>query len=634
MNAKPAPEIDLRILATSDLHGDLLGVDYFSRDPAPASGFARCAGLIRSERASATNSILVDNGDFLQGTPLSDFFYETQAFRDGPHPLIAGMNALGYDAVGLGNHEFTFGLEPLFETLRHAHFPVLCANIQGATQSMDAVWRGRVQPVHILDRALMDTDGTSHCVKIGLFAVLPPAVLNWEATRVGTRLTAQPILKAAREAVATLRDRGADVIVALAHSGLVATGSDGHGENVGADIAALEGIDAVIAGHTHEVFPSPDHPPHTGIDTGTGLVHGVPAVMAGAGGSHLGRIDLRLTRKTDGWDVASVRVQALSVAGQAEDPEAAALAAPFHRRTLDRIDQPVASLPRPVHSYFALLTEDLSTRLVAEAKAAFVRDQLGETEFAGLPVLGSAAPFKSGGPGRRSQFTDVAPGTITQRDIVDMQHYPNDIAALVLTGHQLHEWLDMGAGQYAQVLPGDRDKALILPQFPSYNRDLVSGVTFEIDLAAPPRFSGSGEVLSPRGTRIVNLCYQGRPIAPTDRFVIATNNYRAGGGGHFPSIADAPLALATDVPVRNALATYLEGPRDFCDLARPGWRFAHLPQTSVLFETHPRAMAHLRDVPWLNLSPVAETADVLTLRLSLDADSRLASRANHDYIDA
>ena len=585
-------QAQLRLLATSDLHFRLLDWDYLADRPSPHTGLARAAMLIRILRAAVPNALLFDNGDFLQGSPLSDWVAESRPeVPPAIHPMIAAMNALGYDAATLGNHEFNYGLPFLTGALAQASFPVVSANVLGSDG------RPVVPPAVLIDRMLTDAQGQPTPIRVGVIGLAPPQIARWDRAALDGSVTTRDICATAAEIVPGLRAAGADLVVALAHTGIGAdTAVDGM-ENAAVPLAAIPGIDAVVAGHTHQVFPGPGFERTTAVDPATGTLHGKPAVMPGFNGSHVGVIDLHLERRAGRWQLCrhSSRAIALSTSGllpPGPDPLLGALADGAHRRFLADFRQAVGRSDQPIQGYFTLVAPDRSLQIVADAQRARAVALLGGQEGQGSAILSAVAPFQAGGRAGPQAFVDIPAGRLLRRHAAELYIYPNRLCVIALTGAQLAEWLEFAAGLFRQIRPGQIDQPLIDTGFPSYLFDVIDGVTYTIDPAGPPRYDCRGCLLDPRATRIGNLCLAGRPVRPGETFLIATNSYRTGGGGGLAMLAGVRVVASDDRGVREAVLDHLSAQVPLSPVSRPTWRFAEHAGTSAWFDTSPAALGH------------------------------------------
>ena len=244
-------------METTDLHVHVWPYDYYSDRAVDTVGLARTAAHIADIRAEATNSLLLDNGDFLQGNPMGDYIAYERGMNDGDmHPVITAMNAVGFDASTLGNHEFNYGLDFLMKSLAGAAFPVVSANVvkeQGADPTKDTTL---LKPYVILDRELTDGAGEKHAIRIGLIGFVPPQIVNWDRKHLEGNVTTRDIVAAAEAYVPQMREEGADIIIALSHSGIGAADRSDGMENASVPLAAIDGVDALLTGHSHLVFPS------------------------------------------------------------------------------------------------------------------------------------------------------------------------------------------------------------------------------------------------------------------------------------------------------------------------------------------------------------------------------------------
>ncbi|MDP9634876.1 UNVERIFIED_ORG: 2',3'-cyclic-nucleotide 2'-phosphodiesterase/3'-nucleotidase [Ensifer adhaerens] len=615
-----ANQAHLRIMETTDLHVHVFPYDYYGDKPNDTLGLARTASIVDAIRAEATNSILVDNGDFLQGNPMGDYIAYQRGMKDGDiHPVIAAMNVLGYDCGTLGNHEFNYGLDFMFKVLNGANFPLVCANLTKGALAADARQDQLfLKPYVILDRKVKDGAGAEHAIRVGLIGFVPPQIMSWDAKHLEGKANARDIVTAAQAWVPQMREEGADIVIALSHSGIGQQDYAENLENASVPLAAVEGIDAIVTGHSHLDFPGPKFAKIAGVDNAKGLISGKPGVMGGFWGSHLGLIDLLIEREGGAWRVISSTSEARPIyrredkkviAEVAEKPEVLAAAQKEHEATLAYVRTPVGKSAVPLYSYFALVADDPSVQIVSQAQTWYIKDMLKDTEHKDLPVLSAAAPFKAGGRGGADYYTDVPAGDIAIKNVADLYLYPNTVQAVVITGEQVRNWLEMSAGIFNQVKAGASDAALINGDFPSYNFDVIDGVTYQIDLSEPPKFDKDGNAINPPANRIKNLNFNGQPIDPAQKFVVATNNYRAGGGGHFPDIAADKVVFVAPDTNRDVVVRYIIDQGTINPAADANWTFAPLANTSVTFDSGPKARQFLSQVKGVTIEDAGEAAE-------------------------
>jgi 2',3'-cyclic-nucleotide 2'-phosphodiesterase / 3'-nucleotidase len=583
--------IDLRILATTDLHAHLTARDYTRRRSQSGFGLTRVATLVHQARAAAVNSILVDNGDAIQGSALSDF--EATGAR-GPVAMIAAMNALGYDAGTVGNHEFSLGLGYLDRALAEATFPIVSANLRRVGAGPD------LAPWVILDRLVQDRAGQSHALRIGVFGVAPPQVLIWDGTHVAGRLTATGMIGAAVAAVTALRAAGADVVVGLCHTGLSADATDT--ENTAAEIARHAGADALVAGHAHQVFPGPAFAALPGADLAQGRLWGCPVVMPGHHGSHLGVIDLRLCRGSRGWRVEGGTGQVMSVSRRnqrgrevalaVEDRALRKLATGPERRLRRWLASAAGTTEVPLTSYYALAADTVLSRRIGQAMRAHAREMIAATGWRDVPVLAAVAPFRAGGRGGPANYVDVPAGGLTRRDVAAIDTHPNRFSVVVVTGRVVRQWIERAVSLYMPPR-GDGTGPLVDPEYPTFAADVLHGLTYRVDLTRAPAIDARGRPVVGGGGRVLDLCHAGCPLGDDDRFAVATNGYRAsvlhsqGSAGIHDRIDDLRMT-------RDVLHHHLQAGATLLD--PPQWGFAALGGQQVIYTTGPAAAAQLDDV--------------------------------------
>ncbi|MEL6516714.1 MAG: bifunctional 2',3'-cyclic-nucleotide 2'-phosphodiesterase/3'-nucleotidase [Pseudomonadota bacterium] len=615
-----AGQAHLRVMETTDLHVHVYPYDYYSDREVDTVGLARTAAHVADIRAEATNSLLVDNGDFLQGNPMGDYIAYERGMKEGDmHPVITAMNTLGFDASTLGNHEFNYGLDFLMKSLDGADFPVVSANVAKTLGGSPTEDDTLVPPYVILDRMLTDGAGEAHPIRIGLIGFVPPQIMNWDRRHLEGNVSARDILETAQAYIPQMREEGAEIILALSHSGIGSADATDGMENASVPLAAIDGIDGLMTGHSHLVFPSPSYDDFAAVDTTTGTIHGKPATMGGFWGSHLGVIDLLLERDGNTWRVAGHSVETRPVSQRNEDRSITALVdsdtaildavAQDHEETLAYVRRAVGKTDAPLHSYFALVADDPSVQIVSIAQKWYVEQMLAGSQYAGLPVLSAAAPFKAGGRGGPEYFTDVPAGDVAIKNVADLYLYPNTVRAVKVTGAELRDWLERSVGIFNQVEPGAGDQVLLNPDFPSYNFDVIDGVTYQVDLSQPSKFTPKGELANPDAQRIVDLMHDGQSVTDDVEFVIATNNYRASGGGSFPGANGDTIILEAPDTNRDVIVRYIVEQGTIDPKADANWTFMPLPGTSVLFDTGPAAERYLDDVKGVAIEPAGEGPD-------------------------
>jgi 2',3'-cyclic-nucleotide 2'-phosphodiesterase/3'-nucleotidase len=461
-----------------------------------------------------------------------------------------------------------------------------------------------IQPFVILERDFVDEAGATRRLKVGVIGFVPPQIMQWDRANLEGRVFAIDIVDAARRYVPQMRATGTDLVVALVHSGLSAAPARGMDENAAAYLAQVPGIDAILAGHSHVVFPDPSFASLPGVDVARGTINGVPTVMAGFWGSHLGVVDLTLRRTASGWERADGTGTTRGIRRREEnrwvpavqpDPAIEAAVQAEHAGTLAYVRRPVAKSTARVHSYFALVEDDASVQLVARAQAAYIRKVLKGTPHDGVPVLSAAAPFKAGGRGGPAYYTDVPAGDVAIRNVADLYLYPNTVRAVRVSGAVVREWLEMSAGQFNRI-----DPALTTPQplvnsaFPTFNYDVIDGVTYRIDVTQPARYTPQGRLADGQARRVVDLRYQGQPVTDAMEFIVATNNYRASGGGNFPGMDGKNVVYEAGETNQEIIKDWLIEQRTVDAAVTSIWSFAPIAApVQVVFESSPEARSLL-----------------------------------------
>ncbi|HAT25051.1 MAG: bifunctional 2',3'-cyclic-nucleotide 2'-phosphodiesterase/3'-nucleotidase [Pantoea sp.] len=602
-----AATVDLRLLETTDLHSNMMDFDYYKDTPTEKFGLVRTASLIHAARQEVKNSVLVDNGDIIQGSPLGDYMAAKGLQQGEIHPVYKAMNTLDYSVGNLGNHEFNYGLPYLRKALAGARFPYVNANIIDLQTNRPMFTPWLIKTVDVTDR-----DGKPQQLKIGFIGFAPPQIMVWDKANLQGKVRVEDITETARRYVPQMRAQGADLVVAIPHSGLSSEPYHAMAENSVYYLSQVKGIDAILFGHAHAVFPGKEFAAIKGADIEKGTLNGVAAVMPGMWGDHLGVVDLVLTNEAGRWQVSDRKAAARPIydAAQkkslaAEDPALVKVLADDHRATREFVAKPIGKSADVMYSYLSLVQDDPTVQIVNNAQRAYVEHFIqGDPDLGHLPVLSAAAPFKAGGrKNDPASYTEVEKGELTFRNAADLYLYPNTLVVMKVSGAQVKEWLECAAGQFNQIDPQRREaQPLINWDFRTYNFDVIDGVNYQIDVTQPARYDGECQLLHPDASRIKNLSWQGKPVDPHATFLVATNNYRAY-GGKFAGTGDRFIAFASPDENRAVVAAYISAETKKQGEVRPqadnNWQLAPIESSvplDIRFETAPgeKATAFIR----------------------------------------
>ncbi|MCA7011085.1 bifunctional 2',3'-cyclic-nucleotide 2'-phosphodiesterase/3'-nucleotidase [Dickeya dadantii] len=601
--ATQAATVDLRVLETTDLHSNMMDYDYYKDSPTDKFGLVRTASLIQAARQQAVNSVLVDNGDIIQGSPLGDYVAAKGLQKGDVHPVYLAMNTLDYAVGNIGNHEFNYGLDYLHNALAGAHFPYINANVLDAKTG-----KPLFTPYLIEKKTVKDRDGTPHELRIGYIGFVPPQIMVWDKANLSGKVTVADITETAKKWVPELRKQGADVVIAIPHSGLSAEPYKAMAENSVYYLSQIPGIDAIMFGHAHAVFPSKDFAGINGADIAKGTLNGVPAVMPGQWGDHLGVVDLVLNNDGGQWKVTEGKAEARPIYDKAqkkslaaEDPQLVNVLTDAHQKTREFVSKPIGKASDNMYSYLSLIQDDPTVQIVNNAQTAYVEHFIqGDPDLAELPVLSAAAPFKAGGrKNDPASYVEVEKGQLTFRNAADLYLYPNTLVVVKVKGEQVREWLECSAGQFNQIDAHKREPQSLInwDGFRTYNFDVIDGVNYQIDVTQPARYDGECQLINGNAHRIKDLTFKGKPIDPQATFLIATNNYRAY-GEKFAGTGEKQVAFASPDENRAVLAAYISAETKKAGEVTPSadnnWRLAKIVSDTPLdirVETSPSPKA-------------------------------------------
>ncbi|WP_406609028.1 bifunctional 2',3'-cyclic-nucleotide 2'-phosphodiesterase/3'-nucleotidase [Agarivorans sp. JK6] len=622
-------EMELRLMETTDLHSNMKPYNYFAspKDNALSPqdyGLARTAVLIKEARAEALNSMLFDNGDLIQGSPMGDYVANLGVayLERNVHPVYKAMNYLGYDVGNIGNHEFNYGLDYLAAATSGANFPYINANVyqfegkqptnnvavdeETCAVDIDKHFAGNYAaffeqfepyftPYEILERDFTATDGGTYTVKVGVIGFTPPNILNWDKRYLECKVMLADIKMTAEHYVPKMKAEGADIIVAIPHSGLSGGDRDeDFMDNASWQLAQVDGIDALMFGHDHNNFPttSNTYDGMEGVDAPNGKIFGKPAVMPGFWGNHLGVIDLTL-RSSDRGETWAVKSSSASLRSLKDDPYLQDemvnyLVSSDHEGTMDFMAEEIGNIDEPINSYFSAVESDISVQIVNEAQySQGLSWQDDGVLDSSITMLSVSAPFK-GGRGGREDYTNIDGDALTRASVADLYVFDNNTpAVLELTVADLIEWMEVIVAQQYQTVAEEGDR-LLHQQFRSYNFDVFFGgfdadgeslLTYSIDVSQAPRYQvneigelvydANGNLIQTDSRRISNIMYAGEALENdlTKKLYVVTNNYRAS-QSWMPGVANARIAHEDEVDSnRDLVNNYLNAKSD--DLADP-----------------------------------------------------------------
>ena len=612
-----APTGELRILHTTDLHGQLHSYDYSQDRTGANCGLAHLTGVIQRQRSEVEQSLLFDTGDFLQGNLISapEALNRVPANKRllGDTPIVGLMNRIGYDGATLGNHEFGIGLSLLKGVLQEAEFPLVLSNLLRAEE--EAALLTNLPQDLLLERPIICSDGIARTIRIGVVGLVPAQTPLWELPNHQHMLEFSPIIAAAHARSEALRQRGAAIVIVLAHTGIAAPGTGTPPDHSALEIAALEAVDVLLCGHQHRLFPAEDFDDLSGlnhsatqlkIDSRRGRLAGCPTTMAGSFGSHLGQIDLKLCYEQNRWHLTDSTSQLLP----AEEPpvELKPLLAPYHKAARQHACTPLARIDKPLHSHFARFTNDRSVQLLARAQLATATELLQGRPEAALPLISAATSFRTGGATGLEQYLNVPAGQLEQRHLEGL--YPhNDLFCLSrIAGRDLKVWLEANGRNFMQIQPGRPDQPLLDYSLPGYLFDHVIGISYAYDLTvppAPPTAYAADHQMAPNAPsdrgRLQQLRWQGQEILDDQELIVAGNSFRLGGAGGIPGLSASRFVLPPTLPMREVLKRYLTAQNRNKVPPEPEdiWRILPITGTTVRVPTVVGALPYLEDISHL-----------------------------------
>ena len=535
----------LTVLGTTDTHGNILNWDYYKDADYDDSahndiGLAKIATLVklvREERGSS-NTLLLDAGDTLQGTPLAYYYAKVDPVTGGAvHPLAKAMNAIGYDAAALGNHEFDYGLETLRTFESQCDFPLLSAN------TVDAVTGAPAFAPHLIRSYTVP--GVAAPLKVGVLGLVTPGVAIWDKAQVEGVLEFPGIVETATIWVPRLKKAGCDLVIVSCHSGAEPGSSYGDAlpfaENASRQLAEeVADVDAVLVGHAHVEIA--EELVASTVTPGKKVLVTEPLKW----GMRLSVMDLDVVHDGRRWSLTSAHAHLLDANIAAQDPDVAELVREDHAVVRTYVNSVIGTCTAAMSAATARFEDSAAIDFVNHVQGAAVKAALAGTADESLPVLSIAAPFNRGAA--------IPAGNITVRDVAGLYPYDNTLLGIRFSGAQVKAYLEHSAAYFeTRTTTGpfspdevtnavDPGTGLVIPD---HDYDIMGGLdaslAYEVDIAQPA------------GQRVTNLTYDGQPVDPATQFVLAVNSYRQSGGGNFPGVTTAPVLYDAQVEIRQLL---------------------------------------------------------------------------------
>ena len=506
-----AGEKHITILGTSDMHGNIWGFSYEDNAETANNGMARLYTYIQQVRAENPNTILIDAGDDIQGTIMTDDIYNKTP--EEPHPVITAMNYMGYDAMTLGNHEFNWGIPTMQTILSQAEFPVLAANVTDADGELvtGAGW------------TIVERDG----VKVAIIGVVTPDVPIWDGGKEGID---EATYEAANVAVSAAIDEigeEADVIVVSAHMGMYAEFDEENGSDSAQKILDDNPeIDVLQVAHNHVVVNEKQ---------GDTVIGGVRN-----GGRDIARFDLTLDKDNNVVD-AAVEIVDMTDVTPSQEIRDIALVAEAHQKTIDYIaggtDESGEPLP-PLGSTTAKFQPENEIRGIPAGRVmdTAVMDLINQIQLENSGAdVSAAALFKD--------TSDLPEGDINYGNIFDIYKFDNTLYRVTVTGAELKAYMEWSAECYNQWEEGDINISFD-PEYPDYLYDMFAGVEYEIDLSKP------------KGERIQNVMFKGEPLQDDQTLTLAVNNYRYSSALKAQGIVSGTKEWESSNSIRDMIVAY------------------------------------------------------------------------------
>ncbi|WP_455540061.1 bifunctional 2',3'-cyclic-nucleotide 2'-phosphodiesterase/3'-nucleotidase [Terrisporobacter sp.] len=603
--SKEGTTIDFKILAISDLHANLMNYDYYTGSVLNNSGLVKAATIIKeqkalankSEKAEVDNVLLVDNGDTIQGTPLANLYAVKNPVKEGEqYPVYEALEKLGFDMTTIGNHEVNYGMDYINQIVKaNSSMGTVCSNIRYSDSGKLAF-----DPYKIIEETVVDSNGQERKLKIGITGAVPTQILNWDKIILNDEIVVDEMDKSVKKYTDIMKQEGADIVVVLSHTGYGEETTEVTGvENAGYAISMIDGVDVVVGGHVHKSAT------HNVVQADGDIVQHVQPLN---NGKEVGVVDLKINVAEDeegnvkyDIDDNKTTIDNLSSKNVENDKEIENLVKKYHEATDKYVNEKSGEITKDLNSFFTLVADDASIQVVSDAQKNYVEKLIANNDkvlskYADLPVLSAAAPFKAGS--NAENYVDIKAGGLAIRDLSNLYKFDNTVTVIKLTGADIVEWLEFCANMFNTIdTNSTQEQDLINRDFPTFNFDIIDGIQYEVDVTQKPKYDKGGKVINADSSRISNVTYNGVEIDLEQEFLVATNNYRAGGNS-FPWQGRQEIVYTSTDESRDVLKNYIESAGKLEPSVDNNWKFKSIDSNiKVSFTSHENGANYLEDYP-------------------------------------
>lgn len=588
--------LKLTVFATTDVHGAIYPYNYFDNEPKENALLKFKTYIDKYKAMNGSEAVITaDNGDLLQGDVWSEYDSVNSS-----RALVPGIINEMYDVIGLGNHEFNFGLPFLNEFYNQVTVPIVNSNVDFLDDPLESM----IRTSYI--KEIKTADGL---LKVGFLSVVPTQILKWDKFHLEGRVKAEPMTEAVRETTAQLKDGGADIIILLSHTGMSEADDDltPLGENQAVLMAMMEDIDGIVFGHTHDVFPSGDlliSDDRLDIDTGT--FNKIPMVQPGVSASHLGVLNFDLEYDSGVWKVRQADSSLISAEDIVLKDDELADYQKKHEQVLAYLNIPIGKTDYPLTTYFTRVIPSRGVQFVSEATVWFAKERAALNEN-NIPIIGFNSAVKVGRDGPQD-YTAIPAGEMTIADSIDIYKHANTLLIIKITGKVLKEWLEWAASSFNDY-EGDE---ILQPNnsrygFPGYNFDTFFDLDYTFDITKPARYVSSAHRLND-SERVIKMSYKGKRIKDTDEFIVPANNYKV---AYAPFLRDAEILYESDISVRDIVTEYIKSGETF-EYHNP---MTIIPHGTYKFTTATAAAEYTDGLPVEHLKDCGDGFSIFSVKL-------------------